>query len=108
MIALSLTIRSAESALWLELLRERFRRFQTVPFEGEDSIVLIPRVGAILVTDSGSVIAFHAVAQDQHTAAFIRDALQFELARAVPETNSGDRLRLEWEYPSVIPVALRA
>jgi len=49
----------------------------------------------------------HAVAPDESTLAFIREAIASEVASAVPETGQGHRLELEWDYPQHIPVPFR-
>jgi len=107
MIALRLSIASVDSALWVNVVRNRFDRFSKVPFSDTESIVIIPRVGAILLTDTGSALTVHVVAPDETTLAFIRDAIAFEVSAAVPETSRGHRLELEWDYPQHIPLPFR-
>lgn len=107
MIAVRLSIASVDSPLWVNVVRNRFDRFKKVPFSATESIVVIPRVGAILLTDTGRALTVHAVAPDESTLAFIRDAIAGEVTSAVPETARGHRLELEWDYPEVIPLPFR-
>lgn len=108
MIVFRLTIRSAESALWLTLVRERLRRFESVPLDGNDAIIWIPLIGAILRTDAGTSIILQAVGHDESALAVIREAISLELAAAVPQNSAGHRLTLDWEYPNFVPVPLRS
>ena len=107
MIAVRLSIASVDSPLWVNVVRNRFDRFKKVPFSATESILFIPRVGAILLTDTGGALTVHAVAPDESTLAFIREAIASEVASAVPETGQGHRLELEWDYPQHIPVPFR-
>lgn len=107
MIAVRLSIASVDSPLWVNVVRNRFDRFKKVPFSDTESIVIIPRVGAILLTDTGRALTVHAVAPDESTLAFIRDAIAGEVTSAVPETARGHRLELEWDYPEIIPLPFR-
>ncbi|MFM9920434.1 hypothetical protein [Lacisediminihabitans sp. H27-G8] len=107
MIAIRLSIASVDSPLWINVVRNWFDRFQKVPFSDTESIVIIPSVGAILLTDSGSALTLHAVGPDKSTLAFIRDAISSEISTAVPETTRGHRLELEWDYPAHIPLPFR-
>ena len=107
MIALSLTVRSAESALWLELVRHRLRRFDPVRVDATESIASIPGVGTILIDDRPARLILGAVAADQRAAQTIRTALLNEIAAAVPESTAHSRLTLEWSYPDIVPVRLR-
>ena len=107
MIAVRLSIASVDSPLWVNVVRNRFDRFQKVPVSTTESIVIIPQVGAILITDTGQGLTVHAVAPDQSTLVFIRDAIALEVNNAVPETARGHRLELEWDYPQQIPLPFR-
>jgi hypothetical protein len=86
MIALSLSIASVDSPLWVNVVRNRFDRFKTVPFSDTESIVIIPGVGAVLLTDTGRELTVHAVAPDERTLDFIREGIANEITAAVPET----------------------
>ena len=107
MIAVRLSIASVDSPLWVNVVRNRFDRFQKVPVSTTESIAIIPQVGAILITDTGQALTVHAVAPDQSTLVFIRDAIALEVNNAVPETARGHRLELEWDYPQQIPLPFR-
>jgi hypothetical protein len=107
MIALSLSIASVDSPLWVNVVRNRFDRFKKAPFSDTESIVVIPRVGAVLVTDTGRALTVHAVAPDESTLEFIREGIANEITAAVPETTRGHRLELEWDYPEHIPLPFR-
>ena len=107
MIAVRLSIASVDSPLWVNVVRNRFDRFQKVPVSTTESIAIIPQVGAILITDTGQGLTVHAVAPDQSTLVFIRDAIALEVNNAVPETARGHRLELEWDYPQQIPLPFR-
>jgi hypothetical protein len=107
MIALSLSIASVDSPLWVNVVRNRFDRFKKVPFSDTESIVIMPGVGAVLVTDTGRELTVHAVAPDQSTLDFIRDGIANEITAAVPETTRGHRLELEWDHPEHIPLPFR-
>lgn len=107
MIAVRLSIASVDSPLWVNVVRNRFDRFKKVPFSDTESILIMPRVGAILLTDTGGALTVHAVAPDESTLAFIREVIASEVASAVPETGRGHRLELEWDYPQHIPVPFR-
>jgi hypothetical protein len=107
MIALRLSIASVDSPLWVNVVRNRFDRFTNVRFSDIESIVLIPLVGAVLLTDTGGALTVHAVAPDESTLVFIREAITNEVTAAVPEAASGHRLQLEWGYPEHIPLPFR-
>ena len=79
-----------------------------MPVNANDSVIWIPRVGAILRTDTVNTIIVQAVADDESTLVFIREAISFELTAAVPQSSTGHRLTLDWEYPSFIPAPLRS
>jgi hypothetical protein len=104
MIALSLSIASVDSPLWVNVVRNRFDRFKKVPFSDTESIVIIPLVGAVLHTDTGRALTVHAVAPDESTLDLIREGIANEITTAVPETTRGHRLELEWDYPEHIPL----
>ena len=107
MIALRPSIASIDSPLWVNVLRNRFDRFKKVPFSGTESIVKIPRVGALLITDTDGALTVHAVAPDESTLDFIREGIAYEVLTAVHETERSHRLGLEWDYPERVPVPLR-
>ncbi|MCU1422122.1 MAG: hypothetical protein JWN36_1773 [Microbacteriaceae bacterium] len=107
MIAVSLTVRSAESALWLDLVRHRLRRFDPVRVDATESIASIPGIGTILIDDRPARLVLGAVAADHRGAENIRAALLHEIAAAVPESTAHSRLTLEWSYPDIVPVRLR-
>ena len=107
MITLRLSIASIDSPLWVNVLRNRFDRFKKVPFSDTESIVIIPRVGAVLITDTDGALTVHAVAPDESTLDFIREGIANEVTTAVPETERSHRLELEWDYPEHVPVPLR-
>jgi hypothetical protein len=106
-IALCLSIASVDSPLWVNVVRNRFDRFKKVPFSDTESIVMIPGVGAVLLTDTGREMTVHAVAPDESTLDFIREGIANEITAAVPETERGHRLELEWDYPKHIPLPFR-
>ena len=70
-------------------------------------MAIIPRVGAVLLTDTGGALTVHAVAPDENTLGFIREATAYEVTTVVPETERSHRLELEWDYPEHVPVPLR-
>jgi hypothetical protein len=107
MIALSLSIASVDSPLWVNVVRNRFDRFKKVPFSDTESIVIIPGVGAVLLTDTGHELTVHAVAPDERTLDFIREGIANEITAAVPETARGHRLELKWDHPAYIPLPFR-
>jgi hypothetical protein len=107
MTALRLSIASVDSPLWVNVVRNRFDRFKKVPFSDTESIVIIPGVGAVLLTDTGCALTVQAVAPDESTLDFIREGIANEIAAAVPETMRGHRLELKWDYPEHIPLPFR-
>ena len=104
MIALRLSI---DSPLWADVLRNRFDRFKKAPFSDTESMAIIPRVGAVLLTDTGGALTVHAVAPDESTLDFIREASAYEVTTAVPETERSHRLDLERDYSEHAPVPFR-
>ena len=107
MIALSLSIASVDSPLWVNVVRNKFDRFEKVPFSDTESTVIIPGIGAVFLTDTGQALTVHAVAPDHSTLDFIREGIANEITAAVPETTQGHRLDLEWNYPEHIPLPFR-
>ena len=107
MIALSLSITSVDSPLWVNVVRNKLDRFKKVPFSDIESIVIIPGIGAVLLTDTGQELTVHAVAPDHSTLDFIRKGIANEINAAVPETTQGHCLELEWNYPEHIPLPFR-
>ncbi len=107
MIAIALTIRPRESSIWLELVRHRLRRIDSVRLDETQSLVSMPGIGSILLDDRPGVIRLQAIARDERMATAIRAALGKEVAAAVPESVGGRRLILEWSAPSTVPVPLR-
>jgi hypothetical protein len=75
MIALSLSIASVDSPLWVNVVRNKFDRFKNVPFSDTESIVIIPGIGTVLLTDTGHALTVHAVAPDHSTLDFIRKGI---------------------------------
>ena len=107
MIALRLSIASIDSPLWVNVLRNRFDRFKKMSFSDTESIVIIPRLGAVLITETDGALTVHVVAPDESTLDFIREGIAYEVTTAVPETERSHRLELEWDYPEHVPVPLR-
>lgn len=97
MIALRLSIASVDSPLLVNVVRNKFDRFKKVPFSDTESIVIIPGVGAVLVTDTGRALTVHAVPSDESTLDFIQEGIANEITAAVPETTRGHRLELKWD-----------
>ncbi|MEC5171067.1 hypothetical protein [Glaciihabitans sp. GrIS 2.15] len=87
--------------------KEQVRPVQKVPFSDTESILIIPGIGAILLTDTGQELTLHAVAPDHSTLDFIRKGIANEITSVVPETTQGHRLELEWNYPEHIPLPFR-
>lgn len=94
MIAITLTVRPLDSALWLDLVRHRFRRFESVRLEHGQSLVWIPTCGSLLLTDSLSALEFQAVARSGAAADRLCARITSEVSAAVPESLSGERLAL--------------
>lgn len=107
MIALRLSIAPVDSPLWVNVVRNRFDRFMKIPFSDTESIVVIPDVGAVLVTDTDRALTVHAVAPDESTLDFIREGIADEITAAVPDTTRGHHLELEWDYQEQIPLPFR-
>ena len=47
MIAITLMIRPLDSPLWLEFVRHRFRRFESVALENDQLLVWVPSGGSL-------------------------------------------------------------
>jgi hypothetical protein len=108
MIPITLTVRPAESRRWLDVIRRHFRRFEFTRLDNSESLMWMPQVGTVLVTDGLDEIRFQAVASGNTKTELIMTALSNEISAAVPEIVSGSRLRLQWNFPGHIPAALRS
>lgn len=106
-IAIELTVRPRESSIWLELVRHRLRRIDSLRVDDTQSLVAIPAVGSVLLDDHPGSLRLQAIARDARHADRIRAALITEVSAAVPESVGGQRLLLEWTEPAVVPVPLR-
>ncbi len=51
MIAITFMIRPLDSPLWLEFVRHRFRRFESVALENDQLLVWVPSVGSLLLAE---------------------------------------------------------
>jgi hypothetical protein len=108
MIPITLTVRPTESRRWLAVVRHHFRRFEFTQLDEIESLMWIPQVGTILVTDGLNEIRLQAIASDNTKTELIMVALANEISAAVPEIVSGSRLRLQWTFPRCIPAQLRS
>lgn len=109
MIAITLMIRPHDSSLWLELVRHRFRRFESVALGGDQLLVWIPAVGSLLLTESATSLEFQAVVGSSETAMLLRAHITSEVSAAVPESLCGERVSLAWSSHRVVipPVSNR-
>ncbi len=108
MLAIALTLRQIESAYWLQLVRERFQRFDRVRLAPNRVVVLVPEVGPVLMEDEGSSIRLDAIAPDEEALSAARSILTEHVAQAAPDRLGRRRLGMTWEWPSVIPAVLRS
>lgn len=96
MIAITLMIRPHDSSSWLEFVRHRFRRFESVSLANDQLLVWVPSVGSLLVTESAGSLEIQAVVKSGNAASMLRARITNEVAAAVPESICGERLSLEW------------
>ncbi|MHC5795672.1 hypothetical protein ACVXZ4_05880 [Lacisediminihabitans sp. FW035] len=105
MIAITLMIRPLDSSLWLEFVRHRFRRFESVSLDDDQQLVWIPSVGSLLLTDSCDSLEIQVVVRSGTAASMLRARITAEVSAAVPESVCGDRLVLEWSACRVDPLS---
>ena len=108
MIPITLTVRPSESRRWLAVIRQHFRRFEFTRLDDTESLMWMPRVGTVLVTDGLNEIRLQALASDNTKTELIMVELSNEISAAVPEIVPGSRLRLQWTFPRCIPAHLRS
>jgi hypothetical protein len=110
MIAITLMIRPHDSSLWLELVRHRFRRFESVALENDELLVWVPSVGSLLLTESAGSLGLQAVVRSSEAASMLRARITSEVSAAVPGSLCGDHLSLEWSAhrvgPGSVPVTV--
>jgi hypothetical protein len=103
MIAITLIIRPHDSSHWLEFVRHRFRRFESVALTSDQLLVWVPSVGSLLLTESAHSLEIQAVVQSDPATRMLRARLAREVSAAVPESVCGERLSLEWSARHVDP-----
>ena len=108
MIVITLTIRPTDSMLWLTLVRHRLGRFDSVKLDANQSILWMPGVGSILLEDKPHELRLQAVAKNEAAAIAFRGGLNEEINAAVPESAGIGPLKVDWAYPGIVPIALRA
>jgi hypothetical protein len=103
MIAITLLIRPRDSSLWLDFVRHRLRRFESVAIDDHESLLWIPHIGSLVVTDGADGIELQSVVRSGAAASILRARITAEISAAVPESLGGERLSLDWTEREQMP-----
>lgn len=107
MISLSATVRPVDSSYVLGLLAQRLRKHRHLELHSGCTLVHVPRVGPVLVSETTSQTVLQVVAADEVAASNIRELLEAEFQSAVPGRESRRCFAVAWERCATIPASLR-
>ncbi|PRY68465.1 hypothetical protein B0I08_104167 [Glaciihabitans tibetensis] len=104
MIAIAATLQPTDAPQLLGVILERLRtRFPLLHTRDDSTVVQMPAVGRVLITEARSSMQLDFVVDNEVDAAVAVDALEDEIRTQVRDRD----ISLRWHRPTIVPVALR-
>ena len=107
MISVAATIRPLASPHALAALGRRLRRFENFPSLPEGTLVMIPGVGRVLLSESPAQVVLALVLDDDRVLQRVSPLILDELDGATVVGAYRDSFSIRWDLVSHVPAALR-
>ena len=104
MIAIAATLQPRESPQLLGLVLQRFhRRFPNRRTRDDRTVVQVPALGPVLITEEASRMRLDFVVANEAAAALAVTTLEDEIRTQVRDRD----ILVRWDRPTIVPAALR-